>query len=267
MKGRNSYALTNRVAFVTGALGQIGQEIVLRFLEDGAFVYIADTSTKLGAGNNSNKKLRNDFEKKLRHAKFKKYQYVSIDVTSEKSIRAAHAKLTHPVNILINCAGIGVYTPFETRTPKDLDRVYAVNLKGTILCSKIISLGMVKRKSGRIINIGSIYGMTTPDFSMYGASGRNSSEIYGATKAGIIHVTKYLAAYLAPHNILVNAVSPGGVFNNQDPYFVERYTKKTPLKRMAEPSDLTGAIAFLASDEASYITGQNIAIDGGFTVW
>jgi|SRR3989344_2454114 len=264
MHRRNTYALTNKTAFVTGALGQIGQEIVMRLLLDGAFVYIGDTSAKLSAGN---KKLRKDFENKLQSAKFKKYQYVSIDVSSERSIRAAHTKLKHRVDILVNCAGIAVFTPFETRTPEDLDRVWSVNLKGTILCSKIFSADMVKKKNGRIINIASIYGMTTPDFKIYGTSGLNSSEIYGATKAGIIHVTKYLAAYLAPHNILVNAVSPGGVFRHQDPYFLERYTKKTPLGRMAEPNDLTGLIAFLASDEAKYITGQNIAVDGGFTVW
>ncbi|HEY4514260.1 MAG TPA: SDR family oxidoreductase [Candidatus Paceibacterota bacterium] len=254
---RNSYGLSNKVAFVTGALGQIGQEIVMRLLLDGAFVYIADKEKKLSA----------DFKKKLQTSKFKKYQYVSIDVSSEKSIRAARKKLKSRVDILINCAGIGVYTRFETRTEKDLDRVWGVNLKGTILCSKVFSADMIKRKSGRIINIASIYGITTPDFKIYGNSGLNSSEIYGATKAGIIHVTKYLAAYLAPHNILVNAVSPGGVYRNQHPYFLERYTKKTPLGRMAEPSDLTGIIAFLASDEARYITGQNIAVDGGFTVW
>lgn len=257
MNGKNSYALTDKTAFVTGALGKIGQEIVMRLLQNGAFVYIADKE----------KGLRKDFEKKLQGAKFKKYQYASVDVSSEKSIQAAHKKLARRVDILVNCAGIAVYTPFETRTPEDLDKVWGVNLKGTILCSKVFSADMVKQKGGRIINIASIYGMKSPDFSIYGNSGLNSSEIYGATKAGIIQVTKYLAAYLAPHDILVNAISPGGVFRSQHPYFLKRYVKKTPLQRMAEPSDLTGLIAFLASDDAGYITGQNIAVDGGFTVW
>ncbi|MDO8482077.1 MAG: SDR family oxidoreductase [bacterium] len=257
MNHKNSYGLKDKVVFVTGALGQIGQEIATRFLEDGAFVYVADKE----------KKIRKDFEKKLRNAKFKKFQYVSVDVSSEKSIVSAHKKLTRRVDILVNCAGIAVFTPFETRTPEDLDRVWGVNLKGTILCSKIFSADMKKKKSGRIINIASMYGITTPDFKIYGESGLNSSEIYGATKAGIIHATRYLAAYLAPHNILVNAVSPGGVFRNQHPYFLEQYLKKTPLGRMANPDDLTGLIAFLASDEARYITGQNIAVDGGFTLW
>ncbi|TSC87197.1 MAG: short-chain dehydrogenase [Parcubacteria group bacterium Gr01-1014_8] len=257
MYRKNSYALTESVAFITGALGQIGREIVMRFLEDGAFVYIADKG----------KKISDDLAKKLKRAKFDNYRYVTIDVTSEESIRAVYRKLTRPVDVLVNCAGIGVYTSFESRTSDELDTVYAVNLKGTILCSKIFSAGMMKRKGGRIINIGSIYGITTPDFSMYGDSGRNSSEIYGATKAGIIQTTKYLAAYLAPHNILVNCVSPGGVFNRQKSFFVRRYKKRTPLQRMAAPDDLTGVIAFLASDEAAYITGQNIAVDGGFTIW
>jgi NAD(P)-dependent dehydrogenase (short-subunit alcohol dehydrogenase family) len=97
--------------------------------------------------------------------------------------------------------------------------------------------------------------MTTPDFKIYGYSGRNSSEIYGATKAGIIHVTKYLAAYLAEHNILVNSISPGGVFNHQDPNFVRKYKAKTPLGRMTEPKDITGLVGF-CSDDAQYITGQ-----------
>jgi NAD(P)-dependent dehydrogenase (short-subunit alcohol dehydrogenase family) len=102
---------------------------------------------------------------------------------------------------------------------------------------------------------------------LYGDSGRNSSEIYGATKAGIIHFTKYLAAYLAPYGITANAISPGGVFRAQSDDFVKNYEYKTPLARMATPDDLVGTILFLASDDARYITGQNIAVDGGFTVW
>jgi len=252
----NSYALSDKTVFITGALGQIGRAVALHLLSHGAFVYIGDKE----------KKISNDLEKNLRRATFKNFQYISIDVTNEKSIQTAHKKLARPIDILINCAGIGVYTPFEARSTEDLDKVYAVNLKGAILCSKVFSADMIKRKSGRIINFGSIYGIATPDFKIYGNSGRNSSEIYGATKAGVIHVTKYLAAYLAKHNILANSISPGGVFNHQDPNFVRKYKAKTPLGRMAEPEDLTGLIAFLCSDDARYITGQNIAVDGGFTL-
>jgi len=251
----NSYVLSDKAVFITGALGQIGKTVALRLLDNGAFVYLADKQRVIDK----------DLEQ-LFKVRRENYQFVHIDVTSEKSIQAAKKRLVRPVDVLINCAGIGVYTPFETRSTEDLDKVYAVNLKGTILCSKIFSADMIKRKSGRIINFGSIYGITTPDFKIYGNSGRNSSEIYGATKAGIIHVTKYLAAYLAEHNILVNSISPGGVFNHQDPNFVRKYKAKTPLGRMAEPEDITGLVAFLCSDDARYITGQNIAVDGGFTL-
>ena len=252
----NSYALSDKTVFITGALGQIGKAVALHLLGNGAFVYLADKQRVIDK----------DLKQLCKVRRHDNYQFVHIDVTSEKSIQVARKKLVRPIDILINCAGIGVYTPFEARSTEDLDKVYAVNLKGTILCSKIFSADMIKRKSGRIINFGSIYGITTPDFKIYGNSGRNSSEIYGATKAGIIHVTKYLAAYLAEHNILVNSISPGGIFNHQDPNFVRKYEAKTPLGRMAKPEDLTGLIAFLCSDDARYITGQNIAVDGGFTL-
>ena len=142
----NSYALSDKTVFITGALGQIGKAVALHLLSHGAFVYIGDKEEKIS----------NDLEKNLRRAAFKNFQYISIDVTNEKSIQTAHKKLARPVDILINCAGIGVYTPFETRSVEDLDKVYAVNLKGTILCSKIFSVGMIRRRSGRIINFGSI---------------------------------------------------------------------------------------------------------------
>src|SRR3989344_530771 len=169
----NSYVLSDKAVFITGALGQIGKTVALRLLDNGAFVYLADKQRVIDK----------DLEQ-LFKVRRENYQFVHIDVTSEKSIQAAKKRLVRPVDVLINCAGIGVYTPFETRSTEDLDKVYAVNLKGTILCSKIFSADMIKRKSGRIINFGSIYGITTPDFKIYGNSGRNSSEIYGATKAG-----------------------------------------------------------------------------------
>lgn len=123
---------------------------------------------------------------------------------------------------------------------------------------------MIKNKNGKIINIGSIYGVVPPDKKIYGDSGRNSSEIYGATKAGVIQMTKYWAGYLGEYNIKVNSISPGGIFANQKQFFLDNYTKKVPFKRMAEVDDFFGIICFLSSDDSNYITGQNIAVDGGF---
>ena len=136
------------------------------------------------------------------------------------------------VDVLINNAGFSVFTLFEERTETELDSVMDVNLKGTILCAKNFSKKMKEKKNGRIINIGSIYGIVPPDKKIYGDSGRNNSEIYGATKAGVIQLTRYLAAYLAEYNIKVNAVSPGGIFNNQDKFFIDNFPHQFGMLRM-----------------------------------
>jgi NAD(P)-dependent dehydrogenase (short-subunit alcohol dehydrogenase family) len=250
-----SYDLADKKVLITGANGQLGSALVLALLQQGAFVYITDIQKELDAG----------LSKVLVDKNLRNFEYLAIDVTSEKSIMASLPKV-EKLDVLINNAGVAVFTPFEERTEKELDFVLSVNLKGPILCSKVFSRLMVKQRSGSIINIGSIYGIVAADKKIYGDSGRNSSEIYAATKAGVIHATKYLAAYLAEYNIRVNAVSPGGIFNNQKKEFVDSYVKKTPLGRMAETQDLAGVICFLASDDAKYITGQNITVDGGFTL-
>ncbi len=252
----NRYDLTGKIVLITGADGQIGRALSLAFLANGAFVYAIDLKKK------PNQKYIDSLGE-LR----KNYIFVSGDIKTTKSIESILRKASRSIDILINCAGIGVYTPLEKRTEKELDDVMATNLKGTILMSKAVMEKMKTRRKGTIINFGSIYGITTPDFRIYGNSGRNSSEIYGATKAGIIHFTSYLAVYLAKFGITVNAISPGGVARAQDPSFVRKYEKKTPLARMATTDDLVGTVLFLASSDARYITGQNIAVDGGFTLW
>lgn len=253
----NHYNLTGKKIFLTGANGQLGKGLAKALLEQGAFVYLADLHPIIDA----------DLEEQLIHNGFEGFHYIMTDITKENSVHAVAGSLEHPVDVLINNAGVGVYTPFEQRTEEEIKMVVDVNIMGTILCSKIFSSGMVKRGAGKIINIGSIYGVTVPDKRIYGDSGRNSSEVYSATKAGVIHLTKYLAAYLAEYNVTVNSVSPGGIFNNQASFFVENYAHKTPLGRMAKVDDILGAVCFLSSSDADFITGQNIVIDGGFVLW
>ncbi len=252
----NKYDLKDKKVLLTGVCGQIGQALTLSYLQSGAFVYGVDVAVKLDITS-----------EKLFSRYARRFMYISGDISHEKSVRAILAEIKKPIDVLVNCAGIGVYTPFEERTEDELDSVIATNLKGIILMSKGVARGMVKEKKGTIINFGSVYGITTPDFRIYGKSGRNSSEIYGATKAGVIHFTRYLAVYLARHGVTANAISPGGVFRNQSDSFVKNYTHKTPLARMATTDDLVGAILFLSSQDARYITGQNIIVDGGFTLW
>ena len=156
---------------------------------------------------------------------------------------------------------------FEERTAKEFCKVMNVNLLGTYLMSQSSIKIMKNQKMGKIINIGSIYGQVSSDERIYGDSGRNNSEVYSVTKAGIIHLTKYMATHFGKYNIQTNCISPGGIFNNQSKEFVDNYIKKNPMNRMGTPADLQSAIKFLISDENTYLNGQNITVDGGFVAW
>lgn len=132
------------------------------------------------------------------------------------------------------------------------------------ITQKVASL-MKTNKNGSIINIGSIYGVVGPDFSVYEGTGMTMPAAYSAIKGALVNFTRYLCSYLGPSQIRVNLVSPGGIFDNQNQTFVDNYSKKVPLKRMGVTKDISPAIIFLLSDESSYITGQNLVIDGGWT--
>lgn len=133
-----------------------------------------------------------------------------------------------------------------------------------LLCQKVLAV-MKRQGSGSIVNFGSIYGVVGNDFTIYEGYGGTSPAGYAAIKGGIINFSRYLASYFGPYGIRVNCVSPGGVADNQNPSFVEAYCHKSPLKRMARPEEMAPGVAFLLSDEASFITGHNLMIDGGWT--
>jgi len=250
------FDLRNKVVVVVGGAGLIGSEIVKGLSEFGAKVYIADTNKKAA-------------EKIMA----KPVKFINLDITSENSVHEALSKIYNEakkIDVLINCAyprtsdwGLKL-----EKVPFDSWKENVNNhLGGYFLCSKVAADLMKKKGKGVIINLASIYGIVAPDFSIYKGTSMTMPAAYSAIKGGIIAFTKYLSTYYVKYNIRANVISPGGVFNGQDVVFLNKYAKKTPLNRMADPKDIVGAAIFLSSDASSYITGQNLIIDGGWSVW
>ena len=186
-----------------------------------------------------------------------------------ESIQKDHDSL----NVLINNAAFvgtselkGWGTTFEKQTVETWQRALEVNLTAPFhLCQSLAPL-LRNSVGANIINIGSIYGELGPDWSLYDGTSMANPAAYSASKGGLIQLTRWLATTLAP-NIRVNAISPGGIFRNQPEVFVKRYEGRTPLARMATENDFRGAVAYLASDMSSYVTGKNMMVDGGWGEW
>ncbi len=234
-------------AIVTGANGKIGRSFVESLVAKGYFVYALDLNI-------------DGFQTS------KNVELVKLDITEEESVCDFFLSLDS-LSVLINNAGIGVFTPFEDRTAKEFRKVMEVNLLGTFLMSQSAVKIMKKRGGGKIVNIASIYGSKSSDERIYGESGRNNSEVYSASKAGVISLTKYMAAHFGKYNIQTNAISPGGIYNHQAIDFVRNYEHKTPMLRMGTVEDLLSTLHYLISDDTAYTNGQNISVDGGFLAW
>lgn len=250
--------LKGKTALVTGSSGQLGRQFCIALAKEGASVWVSDIDKSKCI------KLVDKFQPVDKH------YTIELDVTNEASVKKAISKIkksSGKLDILINNAGIAVFSPFQERTFKDFMRVLEVNAGGTFLCIKESLDLMKKGNNPSIINIGSIYGIGSGDPRIYTDCNRNTSECYGASKAAIINMTKYFAVHLAEFGIRVNSISPGGIFNNQGSDFVKNYSDRTPFGRMADEKEMAGTAIFLSSDESNYITGQNIAVDGGWTSW
>ncbi len=202
---------------------------------------------------------------------------IPVDLEHEDSLRAAISNVLENrerVEILINCAAFvgssnleGWVAPFEEQSVATWRRALEVNLTAAFTLSQGLAPALKASGNGRIINIASIYGVTAPDFAIYeNIPGMGNPAAYACSKAGLVQLTKWLSTALAP-DIRVNCLSPGGVEGGQPEEFVRRYVAKTPLARMANPVDVAGAVAFLATDLSRYVTGQNLIVDGGWTTW
>jgi NAD(P)-dependent dehydrogenase (short-subunit alcohol dehydrogenase family) len=271
----NKFDLTGKTAIVTGGAGLLGRYFCYALADFGANIVVAD---KNGDGA---KKL----EKELIKEKGCKAIGVSCDVTSTDSVNgliditlAAYGS----IDILHNNASITATTSsdpeafFEQLETYSLDawrEVMSVNIDGMFLVAQAVGKQMVKQgRGGSIIQTASIYGIMGSDQRIYEGSdylGRpiNTPAAYSTSKAAVVGLTKHLATYWADKKIRVNTLSPGGIENGQNDEFKRRYSARIPLGRMAEQDEMAGALIFLASDASSYVTGQNIIVDGGLEAW
>lgn len=252
------FSLKNKIAVVTGGAGLIGKPASLGLAQAGAKVYIADIDEKAGV----------KLEKQN-----KKLKWIKLDITNIKSINSCINKIVKEnkkIDIWVNCAYPKTSDwndKFEEVKYESWKKNVDMHLNGYFLCCQKIAEHMKKQKNGSIINFSSIYGAVGPDFSIYEKTNSTMPAAYSAIKGGIITFTKYLATYLAKYDIRVNAICPGGIFDNQPKNFVKKYEEKTPMRRMGKPEDIAGSVIFLASDAASYITGHVLMVDGGWTAW
>ena len=249
------FNLKNKVVLVTGSCGQLGSEICKAFANSGSIVVGVDLNVD---------------NKRLDGVNY--YELDATDKTEKQKTYEAIINKYSSIDVLVNNAGVSTFEDFEKRTEEAFDWVVDVNLKGVFfdIQTYVNLFDKHSKQQGSIINIGSTYGVVSPDFRNYTDLPRKNSEVYGATKAGVIQMTKYFSAHLADRNIRVNCVSPGGILNPENPQgedFQKNYNFRTPMKRMANTEEMVGAVLYLAGDSASYTTGQNIVIDGGFTAW
>lgn len=242
--------LSGKIIVVTGGSGLIGKAIIQHLSQHGAIAINAEIGVE------------DDWNTNTLHC----------DITNEASVSSLLKKVVErysTIDGLVNNAYPRTSdwgNKFEDISIESWRRNVDMQLNSCFyLCQHALAI-MKEQRSGSIVNIASIYGVVGNDFSVYeNTGGMTSPAAYAAIKGGVINFTRYLAAYYGPAGIRVNCVSPGGIFNNQHPRFVEQFESKVPLKRMGKPEEIAPAISFLLSDEASYITGHNLMVDGGWT--
>jgi 3-oxoacyl-[acyl-carrier protein] reductase len=239
-----------KTVLITGGTRGIGGSLVDGFFQNGATVYAT------GTDENVIRQLNNTAE-----AIDSRRKYLCLDFTVEESIvQLKNALEKVKIDILINCAGVNRINPIDEVRDEDWDWLNTVNLRGAYLITKFVSAKMKKQKSGRIVNIASIWGVIS----------KEKRSVYSSTKWGLIGLTKGVALDLGPYNILVNSVSPGFVNTELTKQILTEAERKklageVPLQRFADPSEISQVVMFLASEQNTYISGQNIVVDGGFT--
>ncbi|MDB4285818.1 oxidoreductase [bacterium] len=243
-------SLSEKIIVITGGNGLLGTAMIESIRQAGGTALIADISCEDDPGS----------------GKFE------LDITSEDSVK------TCIKNILEHYGRIDGWVNNAYPRTKDWGAKWEdipmeswrenidMHLNGYYLCSRHVLSQMKEQGNGSLINMASIYGFLGPDFSLYEGTDITMPAAYAAIKGGIINLTRYMASYFGPDGIRVNSVSPGGIYDNQSPAFVQNYNERVPLRRMGNPDDIGPPVAFLLSENARYITGQNLVVDGGWSI-
>jgi NAD(P)-dependent dehydrogenase (short-subunit alcohol dehydrogenase family) len=262
------FSLQNKTAIVTGACGLIGKEHCRALAEAGAHVVALDMNAAAAEA--------------VAAALGPQHLGLGADVANPESLKAARQTILERyghLDVLVNNAAINdmfenpalaaEQSMFEHYPVEMFRKSLEVNVTGVFLCSQIFGAPMAEQGHGSIINVASTYGVVGPDQSIYvdpqGKQTFFKSASYPATKGAVVNFTRFLAAYWGAKGVRVNTLSPGGVENGQEEWFVQNYSRKTALGRMAQPTDYRGAVVFLASDASAYMTGANLIVDGGWT--
>jgi gluconate 5-dehydrogenase len=250
------FDLKEKVVLVAGGAGYLGTPICKRFIDAGATVVIADLNLDRAQS------LARDLSATA----------LALDIGKEKSIQTAVQKTIKQfrrIDALVNCTYFSPGKSVEELSAKEFDRSMHVNLTGSFLLARQVAQTM--KTGGSIVNFASMYGQVSPDPRIYTGKLKTNPIDYGVAKAGIIQMTKYLAVYFAPKKIRVNAIAPGPFPNpavqKEFPAFTKSLAAKVPLGRVGKADEIAGAVAFLASDEASFITGETLSVNGGWTAW
>ena len=269
---KDLFRIDGKVAVVTGALGKLGPVWIETLLDGGATVFALDLAQA---------EISHDYQKLQERFGESRLVLDRADVRNRESLEAACQRCLQLFGvpaILVNNAGID-QPPGKAGKgyllediPFEINRdIFEVNTLGLFLVSQVFGRPMVQASHGSIINIGSLYASVAPDGRFYDHINSDPPFLkppaYGASKAAVINLTRYLATLWAPQGIRVTALSPGGVLGGQDEEFKRKFCERVPLGKMAETKDLAGPLLFLASQASSYVTGIELIVDGGFTAW
>ncbi|AOY78158.1 SDR family oxidoreductase [Clostridium formicaceticum] len=266
------FNLENKTAVVTGGLGILGRRFCAGLAEFGANVVVVDLDEKETT----------TFAEALMKNYQRKALGIVCDVSSPKDVKAMVAKVIAcfgEIHILHNNAASkskdlkAFFAPFEEYSLDEWRNIMSVNLDGMFLVAQAVGAQMVRQgKGGSIIQTSSIYGMLAPNHGIYEGSlyldrKINTPAVYTASKAAVMGLSKYLATYWAEKKIRVNTLTLGGNESGQNNTFQKKYAARVPLGRMGQPEEMVAALIFLASEASSYVTGQNIVVDGGLSAW